>query len=291
MENEQTLSTLTPVSTTVPYTPKVSIGMPVYNGEPLIRKALDSLLAQTFTDFELIISDNASTDDTEAIGREYAAKDARIRYVRQAENRGASANFQFVLDEAEGEYFMWAAVDDKHHPDFIQMAKSVLSEADEVGLVFSAMETVNLLNGDLTYSQTGFTTTKKKFLRGLFRLAHVCPSLIYGLFRKEILRQMLYQIKSLNFDYSDVYLSFWFEFNSNIRIIPLRLYSAGTNGVRVPKSLSGRFIDAKTYLRKTSDLFRMHIGVVPSFLLNSLNRYFFLKATKSHNRLIKSQKR
>lgn len=100
----------TPADT--PAVPQVSIGMPVYNGEPFIREALDSLLAQTFTDFELIISDNASTDGTEAICRDYAAKDKRIRYVRQAENRGAAANFQFVLDEAVGEYFMWAAADD-----------------------------------------------------------------------------------------------------------------------------------------------------------------------------------
>jgi glycosyltransferase involved in cell wall biosynthesis len=92
--------------------PKVSIGMPVYNGELYIREALDSLLAQTFTNFELIISDNASTDGTEAICNEYATSDARIRYVRHSVNRGAIVNFQFVLDEAIGEYFMWAAADD-----------------------------------------------------------------------------------------------------------------------------------------------------------------------------------
>lgn len=90
----------------------VSIGMPVFNGEKFIREALDSLLAQTFTDLELIISDNSSTDRTEAICREYAARDPRIRYVRQSENRGALANFQCVLDEAVGEYFMWASADD-----------------------------------------------------------------------------------------------------------------------------------------------------------------------------------
>lgn len=95
-----------------PAVPQVSIGMPVYNGEPFIREALDSLLAQTFPDFELIISDNASTDGTEAICWEYAAKDKRIRYVRQVENSGPVANFQFVLDEALGGYFMWAAADD-----------------------------------------------------------------------------------------------------------------------------------------------------------------------------------
>ena len=103
------------------YIPKVSIGMPLFNGEKHIRETLDSLLAQTFTDFELIISDNASTDATEAICREYAEKDSRIRYVRQVENRGGFANFQFVLDEARGEYFMWAAHDDIRSPDFISV--------------------------------------------------------------------------------------------------------------------------------------------------------------------------
>jgi len=101
--------------------PTVSIGMPVYNGEPYIRAALESLLAQTFTDFELIISDNASTDATESICREYAARDSRIDYVRHEKNQGASANFQFVLDQARGEFFIWAACDDVRSPDFISV--------------------------------------------------------------------------------------------------------------------------------------------------------------------------
>jgi len=107
--------------------PRVSIGMPVYNGEKYIREALDSLLAQTFTDYELIISDNASTDGTEAICREYVARDSRIRYVRQNQNRGALANYQFVLDEAVGEYFMWAAADDVWDVNFIERLYPVSS--------------------------------------------------------------------------------------------------------------------------------------------------------------------
>jgi len=94
-----------------PY-PWLSIGMPVYNGEKYIREALDSLLAQSFTDFELIISDNASSDGTERICRDYAARDERVQYVRHAKNRGAIRNFQFLLDYVHGEYFMWAAHDD-----------------------------------------------------------------------------------------------------------------------------------------------------------------------------------
>lgn len=99
--------------------PAVSIGMPVYNGEKYIREALDSLLGQSHADFELIISDNASTDETESICQQYAAQDSRIRYVRQPVNLGALANFAFVLDKARGGRFMWAAADDKWDPNWI----------------------------------------------------------------------------------------------------------------------------------------------------------------------------
>lgn len=102
-------------------TPKVSIGLPVFNGENSLRLALDSLLAQTTSDFELIISDNASTDQTESICRIYAEKDGRIRYFRQDVNLGAEANFLFVLERSVGKYFMWAGADDIRSPDFIAL--------------------------------------------------------------------------------------------------------------------------------------------------------------------------
>jgi len=91
----------------------MSIGMPVYNGEKFICEALDSLLSQTFTEFELVISDNASTDNTQMICEDYARRDQRIRYIRQDGNMGAIANFQFVLEESKGNFFMWAAADDR----------------------------------------------------------------------------------------------------------------------------------------------------------------------------------
>jgi len=108
--------------------PLVSIGMPVYNGEQFIKAALDSIMGQSFTNFELIISDNSSTDETGHICREYAARDERIKYLRQAGNIGAYANFKLVLDEARGEYFMWAACDDTRSPDFIEVNFNFLSK-------------------------------------------------------------------------------------------------------------------------------------------------------------------
>jgi glycosyltransferase involved in cell wall biosynthesis len=91
--------------------PSVSIGLPVYNGAGTIGQAIISLLAQTFADFELIISDNASTDATEEICRDFARRDGRIRYVRQPQNRGPIATFAFVLAEARAPLYMWAVAD------------------------------------------------------------------------------------------------------------------------------------------------------------------------------------
>lgn len=97
----------------------LTIGLPVYNGGTELIRAIDSLLGQTCSNFDLLISDNASTDGTEDVCREYANHDDRIRYERQPENRGALANFAFVLDRAETPNFMWAACDDFWLPAFV----------------------------------------------------------------------------------------------------------------------------------------------------------------------------
>lgn len=109
--------------------PKVSIGLPVYNGEKYIRYALDSILQQEYPDFELIISDNASTDATGAICGEYAAKDNRIRYHRNEKNIGASGNFNRVFELARGEFFKWACHDDVHSPAFLMRCMETMEKA------------------------------------------------------------------------------------------------------------------------------------------------------------------
>ncbi len=92
--------------------PTVNIGMPVYNAENYLQGALDSLLAQDYGDFDLLISDNASTDRTQEICLDYTARDRRVRYQRNGRNIGAADNFNRVLEPACGKYFMWAAHDD-----------------------------------------------------------------------------------------------------------------------------------------------------------------------------------
>lgn len=117
--------------------PRLSIGLPVYNGERFLEAAIDSLLAQSFTDFELIISDNASTDKTEEICRAYAAQDQRIRYYRNQNNIGCACNFNRVFELSTGEYFKWAAYDDLHAPDFIIKCIEVLDRDPSIVLCHS----------------------------------------------------------------------------------------------------------------------------------------------------------
>jgi glycosyltransferase involved in cell wall biosynthesis len=105
---------------------RVSIGVPVYNGENYLAEAIDSVLAQTYTDFELIICDNASTDRTEEICRRYADADSRIRYYRNPRNLGASANFGLTFELATGEYFRWLAHDDVLMPEYLERCVAAL---------------------------------------------------------------------------------------------------------------------------------------------------------------------
>jgi glycosyltransferase involved in cell wall biosynthesis len=122
---------------------RVSLGMPVFNGEAFLEPAIASILAQTYRDFELIISDNASTDDTQTICTKYAAMDKRIRYYRNAENIGAVKNFNRVFELSSGEYFKWVAHDDFLAPDFLQRCVQVLDEDLTVVLCYSKAQIVD----------------------------------------------------------------------------------------------------------------------------------------------------
>src|SRR5215472_3946539 len=100
--------------------PRLSIGLPVYNGEDYLAESLEALLGQSYEDFELIISDNASTDSTADICRRYEKQDSRIRYVRQPRNIGAGPNHNYVVRHARGELFKWAAHDDLYARDLLK---------------------------------------------------------------------------------------------------------------------------------------------------------------------------
>lgn len=111
--------------------PLISIGMPVFNGAEYIAGAIESIINQSIIDLELIVCDNASTDDTETICRRYAEADARIHYYRNEQNIGAHPNYNRTYEFASGKYFKWAPHDDLLHPDFLMQCVSALEDASE----------------------------------------------------------------------------------------------------------------------------------------------------------------
>lgn len=120
----------------------VTIGLPVFNGEAFLRQAVDSILAQTYTDFELLLSDNCSTDGTAAICQSYLMADQRIRYVRQPENIGAAKNYNKLVALSSGKYFKWAAHDDVLAPRFLEECVRALEQDPDVVLAFARTQLI-----------------------------------------------------------------------------------------------------------------------------------------------------
>jgi len=168
----------------------VSIGLPVYNGEDFLRKAVDSILSQSFTNFELTISDNGSTDSTPEISREYAEADERVRYLRYRQNRGAAWNFNNAFSQARGKYFQWAAHDDLYDPRFLQFAVDVLEARPEVVLCFAGTDFIDEA-GQTLRSYTFPVDINNASLAERFLVyaagAHIVHE-IFGLIRTEVLR-------------------------------------------------------------------------------------------------------
>ena len=120
--------------------PLVSLGLPVFNGENYLREAIESVLAQDYTNWELLIFDNASEDATGAIAREFAESDERIHYFRQAENLGAVPNFNHTFEASSGQYFKWFAHDDRLRSDYLSRCIEVLENEPSVSLCHSWVE-------------------------------------------------------------------------------------------------------------------------------------------------------
>jgi glycosyltransferase involved in cell wall biosynthesis len=123
--------------------PPVSVAIPVYNCERYIAQCIESLLNQSYGDFELVISDNASTDGTESICRRYEAQDSRVRYVRRSENIGGPGNFRHVFSLCSGKYHKWSTADDYWHPDFLRDAVAVLDAQPDVVLCYPKTQLID----------------------------------------------------------------------------------------------------------------------------------------------------
>jgi glycosyltransferase involved in cell wall biosynthesis len=168
--------------------------MPVYNGERFIRETLDSILAQTYGDYELIISDNGSTDATRTICESYASRDPRIRYHREEENRGAAWNYNRVAELASGEYFKWAAHDDLYDPEYLERCVQVLAEHPDVVLAYpddiDIDDDGNRIDrkrqSHIPSADRAASSRPSERFRNLVRLDYDCEQ-VFGLIRRDLL--------------------------------------------------------------------------------------------------------
>lgn len=174
-----------------PTTPRLTVGLPTYNRACYLRGTLDSVLAQTYTDFELIISDNASTDATEQIAREYAERDPRIRYVRHPRNLGSAFNHTYVIRKARGEFFKWVSDDDLYAPDLFEQCVRALDAHPEIPLAHAWTTSIDgdgVLIEKVPYVMDTGSGSPSERLRSL--LYTEGGDDIYGVIRTQILRSM-----------------------------------------------------------------------------------------------------
>jgi len=169
--------------------PLVSVGLPVFNGEAFLSEAVTSLLCQSLTDFELIISDNASTDRTEEICREAARQDDRIRYIRQSRNFGAPENWNFVAREARGHFFKWASDSDVCSPRFLEACVGPLIDDERLVLCLGGTRYIDEAGGPVDIGVRDLETLEQ---RPSARFRRVCTDLAmnneqYGVIRTDAL--------------------------------------------------------------------------------------------------------
>jgi glycosyltransferase involved in cell wall biosynthesis len=201
--------------------PKISIGMPVRNGETFIRDALHSILNQTYNNFELIISDNGSNDQTEEICKYFASCDERIKYYRSPINKGGFINFMSVLSKSDGEYFMWAAADDCWDLNWLEVLIEECKKTNSI--VFGKLEQIDSSGKIITYA----TNKRNLTFSGLSLIRRMkfffYPSvlgkanLIYALYPRKILTTQSLSVLGSRFNHSDMLFMYHLLKKNNIK--------------------------------------------------------------------------
>jgi glycosyltransferase involved in cell wall biosynthesis len=136
-------------------TAKVTIGLPVFNGENFLAEAIESILGQSYGDLRLVISDNCSTDATEQICRKYLELDSRVEYHRQSKNIGGAPNYNFVFQPEGSDYFKWAAHDDLMEPNFLSETVPLLDDNQDVTIAHGRsleIDEIGRIKGDFDFS-------------------------------------------------------------------------------------------------------------------------------------------
>ena len=218
--------------------PRLSIGLPIFNGEEYLAESLDALLGQTYEDFELIISDNASTDGTAAICRRYGKQDSRICYVRQPLNIGMVPNHNFVLGRAQGDLFKWASDDDLYARDLLDRCVAALDENPQVVLAhsWSAMiDSSGAITGQMDYRVAADAPSAPDRFRSM--LFDGWDDYTYGVIRTKVLHRIL---THNSYHFADRILNTGIALHGPFYLVPEWLYFRREHGGRPPLTVRAR---------------------------------------------------
>lgn len=212
--------------------PLVSVGVPTFNRPKGLERTLECLLAQSYRNIEVIISDNCSSDElVQQILNKYKNQDKRVSFVIQKENLGAWLNFKFVLEQATGKYFMWAADDDEWDPFFIETC--VLGGDGSVS-VMTGFDTVFRGSGKIQNNPLpDLSNEKNTYANAVAFLNNMQPSMFYGLHNRLELLSAFDEAAAIQidrFDFLDCYMVFRMIIKTGFRTVPQKvLYHAGVD--------------------------------------------------------------
>ncbi len=286
---------------------EITIGLCVHNGQAHLAEAIESLLTQGFSDFQLLIFDNASDDDTPKIARRYAARDSRVRLIRHSRNLGPVRNFAAALEYARSPLFCWASCDDLREPSFLQQLRDLLMQHPEADLACCAVRDLDwhgnphrLHHDTDVMADMNHPAPVERFK---LYLQHSPCTPIYGLFRREAAQSLLGLLDK--FDRKDQRGTFRSDalflagIVSRFRAVytsqPLFFFRCGGSGQRLDNH-RGLLDLMRDYLRFSRILFKIatdipappHTHTTPSpnraklilFTLSYLCRYFLQQPTR-----------
>lgn len=252
--------------------PLISIGIPTYNRPENLRRTLLEFTGQTYKNLEIIVSDNASpNNDTEKVAREFMRADQRIRYVKQTSNIGIHPNFQFVLAQAQGEYFAWSADDDWHEANFVEELYAKLQSDNLAVVAFCDFDSRNEM-GERVSGYPDFMHALKlmcessAFLRQfrffLLNEGTAKPHSIYGLIRRDVLTGFSWtSFVDCYGEYAqDALFVFWLMTKGRLALSEHRLFGC-TVGNRKDYSATNKWT-IRAYLKLIGQLIKYLYGYV-----------------------------
>ena len=227
---------------------KLTIGLVTYNGEKTLSRSLESLRRQNFNEFNLVISDNNSTDLTQNICESFSKKFKNFKYIRRKKNFGPINNFWFVMEQAKTEYFMWASDDDLWDKKFVQNLYNELENNIDLDLVYCWTDVfdpeLNIVHKKFKPANLYNRSKEYRYLKEIF---NPCVNKYYGIFRLKSLKKFDYKKYKL-YDYQDTILIDFFNLNFKIKIVEEKLFNYAENINKKRKSLDPLFQSNK-YVR------------------------------------------